>query len=178
MGSLELARQELLRSNADHRHPFRYFSLATFGEYPEARWVVKRKCDAGFNILFFTDERSPKVEQLQANPKVTALFYHPKKKLQIRLKGEASIILPGHPEHAGWLQQMSQSASVKDFQTTLPPGAQVATEKSVLYDTGLHFAAAWIHPHSLDILELGRKSHHRCMYMYNNGEWVESVLVP
>lgn len=42
MKLFNLAQAELLRSNADRRHPFLYFTLATFGRYPEARTVVNR----------------------------------------------------------------------------------------------------------------------------------------
>ena len=49
----DLAKAELIRSNADRRHPFRYLSLATHGVYPEIRTVVKRKNDSGTGYNYF-----------------------------------------------------------------------------------------------------------------------------
>ena len=87
MELFNLAQAELLRSNADRRHPFLYFTLATFGRYPEARTVVNRHVNAGLSVLLFTDRRTSKVSQARESPRVTALFYHPKKKLQVRMNG-------------------------------------------------------------------------------------------
>ena len=79
MELFKLAKAELLRSNADRRHPFLYFTLATFGQYPEARTVVKRHAGQDLSLLFFTDSRKHKVRQIKKNAKVSALFYHPNK---------------------------------------------------------------------------------------------------
>ncbi|MFK7970361.1 MAG: pyridoxamine 5'-phosphate oxidase family protein, partial [Bacteroidia bacterium] len=75
---LKNAQGELLRANADKRHPFRFFTLATLDKYPEVRTVVLRKAKPDFDIVLFTDSRSPKVRHIQASPHVSALFYHPK----------------------------------------------------------------------------------------------------
>lgn len=177
MNLLDHAKAEFLRSNADRRHPFRFFVLSTFGPYPEARWVVKRDGTSDFKVLLYTDSRSPKVAQLQENNRVTALFYHPKKKLQIRLKGEAILLTEG-PEYQRHLQQVQQTAASKDYSTKQPPGMPLNPDQTLLFDTALHFAAVWIQPNTLDVLELGHEQHRRCAFQLDNGRWQSEPLVP
>ncbi|NNM21982.1 MAG: pyridoxamine 5'-phosphate oxidase, partial [Flavobacteriaceae bacterium] len=92
MNLLPFIKAELLLTNTDKNHPFRHFFLSTFGKYPETRTVVNRGVTEDLEITFFTDSRTPKVEQIKENNKVSALFYHPGKLLQLRLYGQAHII--------------------------------------------------------------------------------------
>ncbi len=180
MDLLELARAELLRSNADRKHPFRLLYLSTAGEYPETRTVVKRKATPDFVITFFTDSRSPKVSQIRANPKVSVLFYHPKKKLQIRLYGEAHLIDEGHGDFNRYLQSVKESPSLKDYTTIQAPGDPLSAgpEASVLFGDDIHFIAIEIKPEKLDVLLLGRDSHTRNLYQQTDGRWHQQSLVP
>ncbi|MEM6965141.1 MAG: pyridoxamine 5'-phosphate oxidase family protein [Bacteroidota bacterium] len=177
MNLFDFAKSELIRSNADRRHPFRFFSLATLGVYPEVRTVVKRKFAMDWSVLFFTDSRTPKVMQLKNDPKVTALFYHPKKQLQIRLKGLAEIISVGE-EFEKYYQQIQQSKSIKDYTTQAPPGTEISNEFEVIYGDDIHFLPIKIIPQKIDILQLNRTQHLRSSYEINDGEWMASKLVP
>lgn len=175
----QLARQELSRSNADRKHPFRYFSLATFGEYPELRTVVKRRFLEDFSVLFFTDSRSPKVTEIQNNPKVTALFYHPKKQLQIRLKGEAKILNTEDKLFREALAQIKQSASQKDYTTALAPGKALSEMPVEKKKIELHLAVIKIISQELDILQLGSAQHQRSRYQRQSSDnWEATPLVP
>ncbi|NET33229.1 MAG: hypothetical protein F6K19_14615 [Cyanothece sp. SIO1E1] len=180
MDLLELARAELLRSNADRKHPFRLMYLSTTGEYPETRTVVKRKATPDFSITFFTDSRSPKVSQIRANPKSSVLFYHPKKKLQIRLYGQAHLIDEGHGDFDRYLQSVKESPSLKDYTTLHAPGDPLTAgpEASVLFGDDIHFIAIEVKPEKLDILLLGRENHTRSLYVERKGEWHQQPLVP
>ena len=180
MDLLELARAELLRSNADRKHPFRLMYISTFGEYPEVRTVVKRRINPDLKLTFFTDSRSPKVAQIRNNPKVAALFYHPKKKLQIRLYGHAQLIDEGHGDFNRYLQSVKESPALKDYTTLQAPGLPLSagTEANALFGDEVHFIAIEIDPEKLDILQLGRESHNRSLYQQIAGEWQEQPLVP
>ncbi|MBX2873473.1 MAG: pyridoxamine 5'-phosphate oxidase family protein [Saprospiraceae bacterium] len=180
MDLFEIAKAELLRSNADRKHPFRLMYLSTFGEYPEVRTVVKRKVDSELKLTFFTDSRSPKVDQLREHPKVSVLFYHPKKKLQIRLYGQAQLIDEGHGDFDRYLQSVKESPSVKDYTTIQAPGQTLSeeSEAGALFGDEIHFVAIEIHPARLDVLQLGRESHQRSLFMREKDNWIQQELVP
>lgn len=180
MDLLELARAELLRSNVDRKHPFRLMYLSTAGEYPETRTVVKRRATQDFAIIFFTDSRSPKVSQIREKPKVSVLFYHPKKKLQIRLYGQGHLIDEGHGDFNRYLQSVKESPSLKDYTTLQAPGDPLSAgpEASVLFGEDIHFMAIEVKPEKLDVLLLGRESHARSLYVERKGEWHRQALVP
>ncbi len=180
MELLELARAELLRSNVDRKHPFRLMYLSSLGDYPETRTVVKRKATSDFVLTFFTDSRSPKVGQIRKNSKVSALLYHPKKKLQLRLYGQAELIDEEHGDFNLYLQSVKESPSLKDYSTMQAPGVPLPAgpEAPVLFGDEIHFIAIEVKPEKLDILLLGRDSHARSLYQYKGGEWHQQRLVP
>nr|MCH9659806.1 hypothetical protein [Bacteroidota bacterium] len=69
MNLLPFAKAELLLSNTQKEHPFKYANLSTFGEYPETRMVVNRGVLSDLEVTFFTDSRTPKVAQIRENKK-------------------------------------------------------------------------------------------------------------
>jgi pyridoxine/pyridoxamine 5'-phosphate oxidase len=179
MDLLALAKSELLRSNADSRHPFRFFYLATQGVYPEVRTVVKRDFSSlDWSVLFYTDARTPKVQQMRQAPEVSALFYHPKKQLQLRLKGEVELIGPGHKAYSDYIEKVKQSPAVKDYNSLQPPGTEIAGHESPGSGEELHFLAIRIRPVLLDILQLGKEQHLRMAYSREQEQWVSKRLVP
>ncbi|MCB0583691.1 MAG: pyridoxamine 5'-phosphate oxidase family protein [Phaeodactylibacter sp.] len=178
MELFNLAQAELLRSNADRRHPFLYFTLATFGRYPEARTVVNRHVNAGLSVLLFTDRRTSKVSQARESPRVTALFYHPKKKLQVRMNGRAVLIDEGHEEYAQLLERVKSAGNLKDYTTRQAPGSPIAGKPDIEYGEDIHFLAIRIQPEYIDVLQLGREAHRRSGYTLRDGQWEEAVLVP
>jgi len=177
MELLTEAKDAFFRSNVDKKHPFRYFTLVTFGEtYPEARTVVSRGVDQSLKVLIFTDVRSPKVAQVQANGQVSALFYHSKQKLQVRMKGEAHLIDEKHKDYATYLHQVKSSPSIQDYTTTEAPGSIL--DGDITHGETLHFIAIQVIPHQLDILKLDREQHQRARYVKEGENWVEQKLVP
>ncbi|MEZ5040023.1 MAG: pyridoxamine 5'-phosphate oxidase family protein [Saprospiraceae bacterium] len=173
-----LAKSELLNSNADRHHPFRYFSLGTISDYPEVRMVVKRKVEQDLTLTFFTDTRSPKVKQIQQNGRVSALFYHPEKKLQIRMNGEAQLLAAEEVTLQQFLRQIKQSTSLKDYMTVNAPGSALEEEAKVLFGSQVHFSAITIKPVYIDVLQLGIEGHLRSAYSLVEGSWSELKMVP
>ncbi|MCB0586694.1 MAG: pyridoxamine 5'-phosphate oxidase family protein [Phaeodactylibacter sp.] len=178
MELFELAKAELLRSNAGPRHPFLFFNLATFGQYPEVRTVVKRHTGPDLSILFFTDPRAPKVSQIRENPRVSALFYHPEKKLQVRMNGQADIIAEGDNGYDQLLESVKNGGSLKDYSTRQPPGSIVTDVSDIEFIEELYFLAIRIQPLYIDVLQLGRERHQRRGYTLEEREWREAILVP
>lgn len=178
MQLIEKIRTELIRSNGDRRHPFRYFHLATFGDYPEVRTLVLREFGPDWSILFYTDARTPKVQELRQNSRVSALFYHPKKQLQLRIKGTASVIDPQQKDYHHYLKKVEQSPFLQDYTSVLPPGAPVMDASGIEYGEQIHFLPVLIRALELDILQLGREKHQRRAYFLKGERWEEVVLVP
>lgn len=75
------------------RHPFYRPALATMdGNKPDVRTVILRGfSDKDRTLICHCDARTPKVSQIQGNPDVSWLFYHPDKWLQLRLSGTARV---------------------------------------------------------------------------------------
>lgn len=174
----ELAQGELLRANADKRHPFRFFTLATLDQYPEVRTVVLRKASPDFKIVVFTDPRSPKIHHIQANAHVSALFYHTKKRLQIRIRAKAILPEASSDEFAQYVQQVKSSFSVSDYTSELAPGAVLDENEVAATEEKLFFQPIILKPQTIDVLRLSREGHQRIQYWQEDGRWKEARLVP
>lgn len=172
------AKTELVRSNVDRKHPFRFFTLATIGDFPEVRTVVKRNVRADLSIIFFTDSRSPKVEEIQYNQKVSALFYHPKKKLQVRIRGEANFIDSSQEDFPKYFEQIKQARSISDYTSALPPGTKISEFSAITHVEEIHFMPVHIQPIEIDVLQLDLNGHQRALYVLENDDWREIILTP
>ena len=174
----ELALAELMRSNADRKHPFNFFTLSTVGEYPEIRTVVKRRYTEDDTIIFFTDSRSPKVDQIKADPRASALFYHTRKKLQVRLKGHIRLIRQSDERFSKYLNELKQNGNLKDYSTHLPPGSKINDLAEVFFGKDIFFCPLEMKVHHMDVLKLGRDQHHRYEYRLEMNGWQEYILTP
>ena len=85
------ALEQAVRTPGD---PLRFFALATAGidGFPECRILVLRDVNAEDRVVeFHCDRRSPKVEQLRREPRVTLLFHDPLAHWQLRVPADASV---------------------------------------------------------------------------------------
>ncbi len=88
---------QLSESCHDPQAAFRYLTLCSVDgkSRPQARTVVLREVDADARLLeFHTDIRSPKWQELTANPNASVLGYCPVTRIQLRLAGEVELF--GH----------------------------------------------------------------------------------
>lgn len=172
----DLCKTELIRSNADKRHPFRRVILSTIDEYPESRVVIKRKSKQDFSQIIFTDSRTPKVQHLKANPKSTLLFYHDKKMLQIRMKGSCEIVSEGK-EYDEY--RASLNGRTSDYQTLLTPGS-ILNGNDIHYDDAMHFVVIQFVPQEIDVLHLNREGHQRIRIIESKHRRMDKIenLVP
>ncbi len=178
MDLLTLTKAELKRSENDLDHPFRYFFLATHDRFPQVRTVVKRDLDDRLAITFFTDSRTRKVREINQNDLVSALFYHPQKKLQVRLNGKASILAEDSLQYAGYFNQVQSGPHKKDYTTLDSPGSPRLDEAEIIYGETIHLTVIRIIPHELDVVQLGQLNHHRSHYKRDGQLWIETKLVP
>lgn len=180
MNLLEIAKQELIRSNADYRHPFKLMTLATIDAstgYPQVRTVVKRHIDSLFSVLIYTDSRSPKMAQIKSNNLISAIWYHPKKKLQVRMDCIAHIVEEDSQLYQDHLLKVKQSKSVEDYTTSLAPGTEFSGFE-VEHRDKIHFSLIQLNPTRIEVLKLSSEAHQRASYINVNGQWKESILVP
>jgi len=179
MKLLAFTKAELLLSNTQKGHPFHYAYLSTFGEYPETRMVVNRGVSQDLELTFFTDSRTPKVRQIENDKKVSVLFYHSKKQLQIRVYGEAQIIGRKDFGYSAYLQQVQRNADwTKDYAANSIPGTPRKDEGALIYGNDIFLNVIKVKPKKLDIVLLGAQQHRRSKCELIEGIWAETVVVP
>ena len=172
------ALSELTRSNVDKKHPFNFFFLCTKGDFPEVRTVVKRTYSEDHCIVFFTDSRSPKVEQIKSDPRCSALFYHPKKQLQVRIRGHVRLIRQSDSRYSEYLNRLKQHGNLKDYTSNMPPGTPLKDLAEVIWGEDIFFCPLEIKVHDMDVLLLNKDRHIRTIYTLDQGEWNEQILTP
>tara|TARA_Y100001960_G_C14711849_1_gene847446 strand:- start:1090 stop:1686 length:597 start_codon:yes stop_codon:yes gene_type:complete len=82
---------ELKKSLKNAKHEYHSFFLSTINSNsPSLRTVILRDFDEG-SLLFNSDIRSSKVQDIYNNSKVSALFYDKDRRVQLRIAGDAKI---------------------------------------------------------------------------------------
>ncbi|WP_421707207.1 pyridoxamine 5'-phosphate oxidase family protein [Algihabitans sp.] len=96
----------LQRGVGDRRHGFHnpVLGTSTPDEGPDARSVILRGFDSRHRLLrFHSDARSAKVRQIEAQPRVSFLFYDVAEKTQVRVQALATIHgQDSEPATAAW----------------------------------------------------------------------------
>ncbi|HEX5697633.1 MAG TPA: pyridoxamine 5'-phosphate oxidase family protein, partial [Rhodoferax sp.] len=108
---------ELQRATQDRHHEWRTPVLATLGSdgTPQARSVVLRHANAQpARLTFYTDERSPKVTEIVANPCVSLVFWSKRLSWQLRVRADMAVQTSGAEVVSAW-SQVSQSAAAGDY---------------------------------------------------------------
>jgi pyridoxamine 5'-phosphate oxidase len=173
--------KELGRASLDRHHEWRTPVLASTDAdgLADARTVVLRRVDAGAGQLtFYTDRRSPKVAQLQAQSPAMLVFWSARLSWQLRVRVTFSVITSGPEVEALW-QGVSQSAAAGDYLSPLPPGA-VLPQTSGTANVETANAPAPAHSFAIlraqllqmDWLELSREGHRRAQLSATAWEWL------
>lgn len=107
------------------RDPFHTPALSTLDhDKPEVRTVVLRHfSERDRTLICHCDARTAKISQIQNNSNVSWLFYHPKKWIQIRLSGTASIHTDDSISELHW--KKVRKTSRINYCATPPPGSPV-----------------------------------------------------
>lgn len=170
---------ELQKGVSKKGHPFRYCTLGTVGSehLPRLRTIVLRKVSDTLDLTFYTDKRSKKIIHIKENNKVSVLFYHPKKLLQLKVEGLASIITDKGELQRYW--SGVQPNSRKDYTTHSAPGSSISNPDNIEYlDDENHFCMVNIEPFKIEYLKLKRPNHLRIRFSKSDGEWNGEFLVP
>lgn len=175
---LQQIKNELVNGSVKKGHPFKYFTLSTiWHENPRQRTVVLRKVQPNLHLLFYTDKRSSKVEQIKQHPEVSALFYHPKKMVQLQVEGRASV--KENPEMLRKLWKSIPAKAKKDYTTVLPPGVKTENPSALEYLTkDNYFCMVEIQPTRLEYLKLNQPHHLRVKFVKSGDTWDGTFLIP
>lgn len=169
---------ELQRGALDPKHPFRYLTLATVGnEFPQARTLVLRQFSADLEFLVYTDARSSKVKELFDVPRVSLLFYHPKKQVQVRVNAHSTIHVEDELAQAHWMRVSDKRRS--EYQSKLGPGTRITAPATGWESSSdrSNFSVVKFAPLSIEVLQLDREGHLRIQFDLASG-WEGSWLVP
>jgi len=175
---LQNIENELINATIKKGHPFKYFTLATLSEQnPRQRTVVLRKVQRGLQMFFYTDNRSAKVKQIGENPRISALFYDPKKMVQLQIQGRAYI--SKNPEMLQKIWKSIPENARRDYTTARPPGDKTLDPEALEYlGEQNHFCMVEITPERVEYLKLGRPHHLRIEFLKSGETWRKTFLVP
>src|SRR6056297_51388 len=122
-------KDQLKRAGVDTKHKFRFFSVATVelseNRIPKSRMVVLRSFSDDWTFEFYTDHRSSKVKEIEENPFITALFWDPSKRVQVRI--EANVSIHNQDELAAKRWEDIQGDAQKAYTSVPSPGTPVDT---------------------------------------------------
>ena len=172
-------KEELSLGITEKGHPFRYATLATVGNerLPRLRTIVLRHLGPDLKLTFYTDRRSKKVLHIKENNRLSLLFYHPEKLLQIKVEGLAFLITNSELKEKYWKQVNENSK--KDYTTHIAPGSTVSDPSQVEYLTeNNYFCPIEIEPFKIEYLKLKRPNHLRIRFSKEDDEWNGEFLVP
>lgn len=167
----------------DPGHAGRTPTVATAG--PDARTVVLRRVDRGSrSLLFHTDSRSGKMQQLIETPEVVWHDWNPDLAQQFRLYGQASLHESDDLAQGFWEDLGDEERA--HYQKEEAPGSALGRPRSTHPDTDPvadapesprdHFAVVRTVVERIDWLHLHPEGHYRAVFEWTagsfQGEWV------
>ncbi len=166
---------ELERAVQEREHGWRTLALATVdGGRADARTVILREVDAAAQCLrFYTDARSRKVSQIQAEPHGTVLAWCSRLSWQLRLQVRLHIDTEARSIQSRWALLRMTPAS-QDYVSPLAPGLPL--ENCVRESGGAprpHFALVHAEVLCMDWLELHADGHRRAVFDAQGETWVQ-----
>jgi pyridoxamine 5'-phosphate oxidase len=173
LGGPETIWHHLHSACADRQHGWRTPVLAStdLAGYPTARTVVLREADAALQqLVMFTDKRSPKVQELQRQPRAMLVFWCAKLSWQLRAVVQVQVLTHGPRVERAW-ERLQHSAAAADYLQSAVPGAAqpagtpvptapaTASLSPAAHQLGILVATV----QQLDWLELSRQGHRRVL---------------
>ena len=173
-------------------HPLHTATIATINDtFPELRTVVLRAVvPTEATIVFHTDFRSPKIDQIRENNSVSWLFYDTKSRLQIRLKTTASIHNQDEIAQKSWDESRIESkkcylvspapSSIVLFPTDgLPQNFKIKDLSEDDMNRGYeHFTVVRNKVHEIDWLLLNHSGHRRAKFVIDDQTTKYSWIIP
>ncbi len=176
----------LVSAAKDRSSPMHTPVLATSGPdgAAEARTVVLRHvCEEQNSIRFHTDRRSSKVVQLNHDPRCSVLAYDPEARMQLRLRGSASLHHDDDIANAAW--SGSQASSLACYAQpvaaatilTDPQDAAIESAPDLEFARG-NFCAVVIALDRIEWVYLHHAGHRRALWHRDGQDWAGAWLAP
>ena len=167
--------QELQRAAGQAGHDWRTMALATVEDnVAQARTVMLREADsAARELIFFTDARSPKVAQIQAQPVGTLLCWSSRISWQLRLRVHLEVQTAGLKVSSRWAR-LKLTPAAQDYLSPLPPGSPVAERYEPERASRSHFAVVTARALSTDWMELHADGHRRAHFGPGGARWLQA----
>jgi pyridoxamine 5'-phosphate oxidase len=126
---------KMLQRGVTHfNDPFHCPVIGTTGNHGSSlRMVILRQFIMPARILVcHTDARSEKVQEISTTPQVSWLFYHPKRKVQLRISGQATL----HADDSFADEQWAATKIISrlNYCAIEPPGTPIDTPSTGLPD--------------------------------------------
>lgn len=176
---------QLKRAGVDTRHKFRFFSVATLDSstsLPQSRMVVLRSFADDWTFEFYTDHRSSKVTELKENPIISALFWDPSKRVQVRIEAEASLHNGDDLAVDRWSDV--QGDAQKAYTSELAPGKTVDSPQEAHEwpenFTSDHFCVVSCKTKQFKALQISGMEHiaFQCRRQNPSDKWDKTWIVP
>lgn len=177
----------------DRDHPFHQGVFATVsGNKPAVRVITLRRFwrKNPRGLAFHAHIGSPKIKEIEANPNVSFIFYHPNKRFQVRIEGVATIhqndeLADEQWEATGLFSRRCYIGEAPSQPTEKPTcgfpedliNRQPTKEES---ETGRkNFVVISSTIDSIDCMELDVRGHRRSLFVWNEkGELETKWLTP
>jgi len=177
---------QLKRAGVDKNHKFRFFSVATLKSdektIPQSRMVVLRSFSDDWAFEFYTDHRSSKANEIESNPVISALFWDPPKRVQVRI--EANVTLHNLDDVAASRWKDVQGEAQKAYTSTIAPGSEIKTpdeahEWPEAFSSD-YFCVVSCRAVKIKVLQISGMEHlaFRCRKQAGSDGWQKSWIAP
>jgi hypothetical protein len=167
--------RELERAAADAAHDWRVMALATADAagVGDARCVVVREASsAERTLMFYTDERSPKVARIREQPQATLLAWSRTLGWQLRIRARLTVETSGLKTSSRWAR-MKMTPGAQDYLSPIPPGARLGQPVPPDRGTRDHFAVVTVQVEAIDWTELHAEGHRRALFGPDGADWLQ-----
>jgi hypothetical protein len=174
------------------RHPFHQPVFGTICDNaPDLRMVVLRRFwRRPPQLAFHSHNGSPKIKHIKMNPNVYYLFYHPEEKLQVRVRGKATVHSDDELAEEQWLstELFSRRCYIGEAPTRenkkptsgLPEDLidrEPTREESEIGRANFVVVTSTVE--EIDCLEMNVRGHRRSLFVWNeSGELETKWLTP
>lgn len=169
-------------ASTDRNSPFHLATFCTIDRdgSPAARQIIVRQVDvARRQIVFHTDRRSPKVEQIARESRVALLFWDANSRTQLRLSGTAAA--ESDTDGAKQLIASAHPGTLKVYRTIAAPSTPIAephafecAPEPIL----TNLAIVTVSVMELEWLWLDDAGHRRCRFDLRLSDVAHQWLVP
>ena len=166
--------RELGRAVRTKGHGWRLGVLATVNHgAADARSVVLRDLELqSRSLLIYTDSRSPKAQQLQAEPQGKLVLWSDALGWQLRLSVTLTLETSGLRVSSRWAQ-LKLTPAAHDYLSPLPPGSVLSGSALAPERTSRdHFAVIAARVEAVDWLELHPEGHRRARFDAAGSAWL------